>query len=308
MRSIFGDPSRPLVGGETEDFFRGCFRFNLSSSLLGTCTSEHEKVSYHEGGLSHPGAQNLAILASYLVDGSKQGDFLSNKDWQKFRNAISPVVREKPAYKESEKKVASKESSVIDFLKFAVATPERDKTLTEFNDKWPQKHSGTRDPALTDLWRATRQEASAELGRVLDQLQKDVDDVGEEWTKSMPKVAKFKGNGFHIMVASLHQKFSGIEPVASKHEMTARWISETKEAFGHWRLLRASCLYNKCPNSKMCWYLAGQDLCWIKINATGPSRAVLQELYNAYRPDKKTVMRLVGQEDDEDDTEEVADE
>jgi hypothetical protein len=308
MRSIFGDPSRPPVGNETEDFFRGCFRFNLSSSLLGTCTSEHEKVSYHEGGLSHPGAQKLAILASYLVDSSKQGDFLSNKDWQNFRNAISPFVRDKPAYKESEKKIDSKESSVIDFLKFAVASPERDKTLTEFNEKWPQKYSGARDPALTAVWRATKQKASAELGRVLEQLQKDVDDVGNEWLKSMPKGAKFKGDGFHVTVASLHRKFSGIEPVASEHEMTARWISESEEAIGHWRLLRASCLYNKFPNWSMCWFLAGRDLCWIKINATGPSRAVLNELYNSYRPDKKIVMREVGQEDDEDDTEEVADE
>ena len=57
----------------------------------------------------------------------------------------------------------------------------------------------------------------------------------------------------------------------------------------------------------MCWYLAGQDLCWIKINATGPSRAVLNELYNSYRPDKKIVRRDVGQEDDEDDKEDPGD-
>jgi hypothetical protein len=110
------------------------------------------------------------------------------------------------------------------------------------------------------------------------------------------------------MVTSLHQKFSSIEPVPSEHEMTARWISETEEAFGHWRLLRASCLYNRFPNGKMCWFMAGQDLCRIKINATGPSRAVLLEIYKAYRPDKKTVKRLADQEDDEDDAEEVADE
>lgn len=307
MRTIFSDVSRPPVRTETEDFFRGCFRFNLHPSLLPTCTLEHEKVSYHEGSLSHHGAEKLAILAGHLVDSSKQGDFLSNKDWQRFRNAISPRVREKPAYKENEKSPVPKEGNVIDFLKFEVAVKERDKTLTEFHQKWPRKDPRVADPVLTTLWRTTKEKASANLATVLQQLQKDVDAVGEEWLQGTPKNAKFTDDGFNVLVARLHQKFSGIEPLQSEHEMSARWISETGETFCHWHLLRASCLYNKFAVRTMCWFLAGHDLCHIKIGATGPSRTMLLEIYKTYRPDRKTVKRLVDREEDEGDVEEIVD-
>jgi hypothetical protein len=307
LTTIFSDVSKPPFRHETEDFFRGCFRFNLYPSLIGTCTLEHEKVSYHESGLSGEGAKKLAALSSYLVDSSKNGYFLSNQDWQKFRNAISPFLREKPAYKEDEKMPVPKDSNVIDFLKFRVAEPQKDKTLTEFHSKWPRMHTRYSDPALTAIWRTTKQKASPDLARVLQQLETEIKAVSEEWRKGIPKDAKFKGNSFELLVARLHQKFSGIEPLQSEHEMSARWISETGEASCHWNLLRASCLYSRFPSWKMCWFLAGQDLCRIKITATGLSRAVLLDLYKTYRPDKKIVRRLANEEDDQDDAEEVVD-
>jgi hypothetical protein len=51
----------------------------------------------------------------------------------------------------------------------------------------------------------------------------------------------------------------------------------------------------------MCWFLAGQDLCRIKVDATGPSRTVLLEIWKTYRPDGKTVKRIVELEEDESD-------
>ena len=284
---------------ETEDFFGSCFRFNLYPSLLGTCTLEHEKLSYHEGDLSHPGAKKFATLCGYLVDSSKQGYFLSNQDWQKIRNEFSPIPRNDPAYKEKESKIRPKETSVIDFLKFRVATVEKDKTLAEFHRRWPRKNSHVSDPVLTFLWRKTKQTASPDLAKVLSQLHADVEAIGEEWLKGMPKDLKFENDGFNRMVTPLHQKFSVIQPLNGNHELSTRWHGEEGEASCHWHLLRASCLYDKFPARKMSWFLAGQDLCRIKLNATGPSRAVLLELYKTYRPDKKTVKRLAEQEEEE---------
>jgi hypothetical protein len=299
MSTIFSNISNGLSHNETENFFRGCFRFNLYPSLLGTCTLEHEKVSYHEGSLSHGGAKKLATLSSYLVDSSKQGYFLSNQDWQKIRNEISPLVRHTPAYKEKENTPNPKESNVIDFLKFRIAASEKDKTLTQFHRKWPRKDSRESDPMLTHLWRTMKERASPDLAKVLRRLQEDVEAIGKQWLKGMPTDLKFQGDGFNRMVTPLHQIFSLIQPLNGDHELSARWTGEIGEASCHWHLLRASCLYDRFPGRKMCWFLAGQDLCRIKVNATGPSRAVLLELYKTYRPDKKTVKRIAEREGDE---------
>jgi hypothetical protein len=299
MSTIFSDISRQPSRNEIEDFFRGCFRFNLYPSLLGTCTLEHEKVSYDEGNLSHDGAKKLATLSSYLVDSSKQGYFLSNQDWQKIRKEISSLPRKTPAYKEKEDTPVPKESNIIDFLKFRIAASEKDKTLAEFHRKWPRKNSRVSDPMLTSLWRTTKQRASPDLAKVLARLQEDIKAIGDEWLKGLPRDFKFKNDGFNRMVAPLHQKFSIIQPLNGDHELSPRWIAEMGEASCHWHLLRASCLHDMFPGRRMCWSLAGQDLCRIKVNATGPSRTVLLEIYKTYRPDKKRIKAIVEQDEDE---------
>ena len=299
MSVIFNGVSENPSPNETENFFRGCFRFNLYPSLLGTCTLEHEKVSYHEGNLSHDGAKKLAALSSYLVDSSKQGYFLSNKNWQKLRNEISPFTRQTPAYKEKENDPRPKESSIIDFLKFRIACSEKNRILTDFHRRWPRKNSYDSDPMLTSLWRTTQQKASPKLADVLKQLREDVVAIGEEWLKGMPKGRKFEEDGFNRIVTSLYQKFSMVQPLDGDHELSTRWIGETGIAYCHWHLLRASCMYDRFPQRTMCWFLAGQDLCQIKVNATGPSRAVLLEIYKTYRPDRKAVRRIAEQDEDE---------
>ena len=299
MSTIFSDVSKRPSGSEVEAFFRGCFHFNLYPPLLGTCTFEHEKVSYDEGDLSHYGAKKLATLSSYLVDSSKQGYFLSNQDWQKIRNEISPHKRKTPAYKETENEHNPKKSNIIDFLKFWVATVEKNKTLAEFHKRWPPKNSHVSDPILTSLWRRTKQTASPDLIKVLNQLQAELEGIGGEWVRGMPKDLKFQNDGFNRMVTPLHQKFSMIQPLNGDHELSARWTAEAGEASCHWHLLRASCLHDKFPGRKMCWFLAGQDLCRIKFNATGFSRTVLLEIWKTYRPDRKVVKRIAEQVEEE---------
>jgi hypothetical protein len=51
----------------------------------------------------------------------------------------------------------------------------------------------------------------------------------------------------------------------------------------------------------MCWFLAGQDLCRIKVDATGLIRILLLEIWKIYRPDGKTVKRIVEPEEEESD-------
>jgi hypothetical protein len=217
-------------------------------------------VSYHEGSLSHDGAKKLAALSSYLVDSSKQGYFLSNQDWQKIRNEISPRVRKTPAYKEKENEPDPKDSSIIDFLKFRIATSEKGKTMTDFHRRWPRKSSHVSDPVLTSLWRTTKQNASPDLAKVLTQLAKDVEAIGEEWLKGMPRDLKFENDGFNRMVTLLHQKFSILQPLDGEHELSAKFTGGIGEISSHWQLLRASCLYDRFPGRRMCWFIAGQEI------------------------------------------------
>ena len=283
---------------ESEEFLIGCFEFNLHPSFLGLCTLEHEKVSYYNASLSCPEAIKLATLASYLVDSGKQGYFLSSQAWRRVLGEVSPQQRLMPAYKNEESNYHRRESNIIDFLKFWVAIPEREKIFAEFHGRWPSNNNRREaDPALEMPWMELKRSASPALKEVLLSLEKEVRSVREEWLKSMPKDLEFLDHAFDRLVESLCSQFRSIMPRGGDNELAARWRGDGSAQFSHWALIRASCLYHKYPASKMCWFLAGEELCRIKIGTTGPSREVLMDMLKIYRPDRKVLKRIFKEEE-----------
>ncbi|EXJ93869.1 hypothetical protein A1O1_02262 [Capronia coronata CBS 617.96] len=111
-------------------FLRGCISFNARPSLMGVCSSEHEKLVYslsqrRDGGkLSDEGAIMLAALAGYLVDSNKQGWKLTREAFYSLRRNASGRNRlPEPGFKNdtAPRKISGTFANIIDYLKFEVA-------------------------------------------------------------------------------------------------------------------------------------------------------------------------------------------
>jgi RNA dependent RNA polymerase len=276
-------------------FLANCFEFNLHPSYLGQCTLEHEKVVYFVGDLSAPNAVMLAALSGYLVDSAKQGDLLSDAGWLKIRKQVSPQSRQKPAYKNAESSHHKRQSNIIDFLKFWQAVPEKDRILTQFHGQWPQQHSY--DSVLCQPWRWMKSHAkgltpSAELPPIINQLLQDVKEVVRKFREQQPKEENRVSGQFRQAIENFCHQFRTIEPSAGKHEFSSLWVSERGKRFGHWSLLRASCLYSHFNTTKLAWYFAGEELCQIRAQADSHGyRTVLNHIYPLLKCDSKTAKR-----------------
>lgn len=308
LSKIFRVNQNTPAASEADNFFRNCFTFNLTPSLLGTCSAEHEMVVYDNGSLSHPKAIKLATLAARLVDSNKQGYLLTERAWRELQAGISPQKRMPPAYKDEGYEYRKQEKNIIDFLKFWVARPEMDSTIATFHRLYPRETSREVDTALNGQWLKVQRQASESLKPVLSAIAKDVKNVMVEWGRSMcPDSESNDGSNFSQKVAKFCEDFRNIRPQQVQHEWSLRWADEEEEKFSHFRLLRASCLWVMSKGGKVAWNLAGEELCHLRIEATGERiRAIVFSLYNAYKLDKnfiKKIMRL--DEDDTDVDEEV---
>jgi RNA dependent RNA polymerase len=285
-------------------FLANCFEFNLHPSYLGPCTLEHEKVVYFDGDLSAPNAIMLATLSGYLVDSAKQGDLLSNDAWRKIRNKVSPQSRQKPAYKNDESSFHKCQSNIIDYLKFWQAVPERDRILTQFHNHWPQRN--VRDAALCQPWRSMKSYVeglapSAGLPPIINRLQQEVKNVVDKFREQQPKEGSRVSGQFRQAIEDSCLQFRSISPSSGNHEFSKLWVSEEGKRFGHWSLLRASCLYYQFNLGRLAWYIAGEELCQIKAQADSRGyRTVLNHIYPLLKCDSKTAKRAQDRLDDVD--------
>ncbi len=305
VRDVFSrGTNRDQLASQIAGFFAGCFAFNLNPSYLGRCTLEHEKVVYFDGNLSAPYAINLATLAGYLVDSAKQGDLLPAAAWQKLRKQVSPRIREDPAYKNEKCENHKRESNIVDYLKFWQAVPEKHRILTQFHKNWPQKSSS--DKTLCQLWTSMQKfgkgrKPTGELSKVLHQLEKDVKQIADDWASRLPKDNNWAIGQFGQTIENLYDQFHAIKPSAANHEFSPLWGYERDQRFGHWALLRASCLYNNSTTAKMVWHIAGEELCHLKAQ-TAPTgyRVVLKDIYSVLKCDSKIAKRAQQRLDDVD--------
>lgn len=302
---FFQGTSREQLGSQIGEFLAGCFAFNLNTSYLGHCTLEHEKVVYFDGDLSAPSAIKLATLCGYLVDSAKQGDVLPTATWRKLLKEVSPRRRDDPAYKNEKCVRHKRKCNIIDYLKFWQAVPEKDRILTQFNRNWPQQSS--RDATLSHPWTSMRSFGkgkgfATELGQVLDQLEEDVKQVADDWGRQLPKKDEAWATGqFRQAIGNLCDQFRAIKPSKAINEFTRLWEYDQDKRNGPWSLLRASCLYTKFAAGKMAWYVAGEELCWIKAKgAETGSRLVLDKVYSVLKCDSKVAKRVQRRLDDRD--------
>ncbi|KAJ5198905.1 RNA-dependent RNA polymerase eukaryotic-type [Penicillium cf. griseofulvum] len=291
----------------TEDFLESVFAFNLNLSSLGRCTAEHEKLAYDES-IDYPKAKELACLLGYLVDGRKGGVHLSEHAWKVYRKTVSPMERELPAYRNTDRKC--KRENIVDFLKYKVAWSELRRILSGLNEAFPENDVQHQlDDDLLRPWieaeKASKSESehSQELKDALDEVRRSIDEQYKQWNQGH---SASNGDGFSAISRQAAQTAATLPPPhAGRHPLIHTWQNSRNE----WRWLVASYAYRRSPNSRFILHAFGETLCEIKASVS-PSRLVTNEVIACYRVNQKMVAHLTANElpgDESDDADEYED-
>lgn len=278
----------------TDEFLQSAFTFNLTTSNLGRCTVEHEKIAYDEL-IDSAKAKELACLLSHLVDGRKGGVHLSEQAWQQYRKKISPKAREVPAYKNAGRK--PKKTNIIDYLKFDVAREERHAVLKDLQRAFPKDDSVyDRDEDLIRRWNEAQREAEIEkqgesehgqLRTALNYAQREVERLYSQWISSISGE-----NSFSPLAREAAEEARKIPPPSlGDHPMIHMWRHSKDE----WLRLLASYTYRKHSHASFTIHAFGEILCQIKTSNL-PSRSVTNEILACYRVNHKAISQLTAKD------------
>ncbi|KAL1851117.1 hypothetical protein Plec18170_006441 [Paecilomyces lecythidis] len=302
-----------------DEFLERTFMFNLTTSNLGRCTVEHEKIVYEES-LDSPRAQELATLLSHLVDSRKAGLWLSEETWKRYRSKISPRERRRPAYKvpapdrwssndiiDYSDRVRWNANNIVDYLKFEIAKNEVGRVLKAVEDLYDRLDIQSRsDKDLERPWQTTvdraREENRAgqkELDGALKLIKSQVEDSYTRWRHDN----RFDdGRSFRAVTQAAGDVIRQIRPPAGDHSLLHTWRNSQYE----WQQLLASCAYARYPQSDFVYYAFGEMLCRIKTGHAS-ARLVTDTMYSCYKFSIKTSQQLASKLDDEDSDEEYED-
>lgn len=278
-----------------EEFWQRAFTFNLTLSNLGRCTVEHEKISYDES-IDSRNAKELACLLGYLVDGRKGGVHLSEQAWQQYRKRISPRARDHPAYRNPGRR--PKSSNIIDYLKFQVASQQRDTVLRQLEGQFPEAIARQRDEDLVRPWNeawhlAERdREEGGTLHTVLNDTLREFNDLKQQWSRSFSGVDNDSVREFTPMAREAAERAKAIPPPShGGHPLLHTWRHDP----GAWTAVLASCAYKRYPDASFVIHAFGETLCQIKAR-TVSARTVTNEILACYRLNQKAASQLTARE------------
>src|SRR5262249_32831059 len=146
------------------------------------------------------------------------------------------------------------------------------------------------DSHLIDPWlQAKRARTKDEAFRTaFERLERDIEEFWKWWTSQTFKIKSQErqielsgmnassssrrgpesdGISWKRIFEDAYERYCAIQPIGGDaHRYSALWEEEQEKGveMGHWPLLKASCLYQRSPTSKIQWILAGKQLCWIK--------------------------------------------
>ena len=293
-----------------DNFLRSAFDFTFRPSLIGVCTSYHEKVCYKQLSIGDPKAVEIAFLLGKLVDSAKAGITFTDEHWSAFRKERKlPRSLKPPAYKDKDGGKPKNPQHISDKLLFEVAEGVSKKALQDFSRDF--KDVPAYDPDLTKIWRDEEAEAPKYPGRkeLLANLKKDLAEIRDSW-KINASTRRRQSDGikalqdtlilsFNALVEKCRYDFLNIAPSESpgitKSELHSRWQHGhlEKNWHGHyWNLLKASALFAIYRgDSLFVWYTAGIELGEMKAKAKGMGtyRVVVNPIYETYKADRKLV-------------------
>ena len=310
-------------------FLTHAFDFNLRSSMLGRCTVFHEAMCYAKGNLNSPDAISIALLLGLLVDSAKQGYKFGEPDWNSFlKKQKLPTRYDKPAYKD--KGGLKPKDNLIDDLVFKVAPRFREDALSKFHKHF--QNSTTWDDDLIQLHNQEREEAISDksLDRALKDFMSAFDKIIDYWKRNarpeddndnfISRFAKRKernGPSYNDLVQECRKDFLSIPPcvdeiaLSQASSLVRRWAKEHCEGRpSHWNLVKASVAFHKYHQSNFIWYIAGVELGELKATANGRGtyHPVVNDVYTTLKPDIGLIDGMRKKDDEEDETQKVADE
>ncbi|BCR94783.1 RNA dependent RNA polymerase [Aspergillus luchuensis] len=274
-----------------DEFLQSSFTFNLTLSNLGRCTVEHEMIAYDEESIDSDKAKELACLLSHLVDGRKAGVHLSEQAWRQYRKKISPRARELPAYKNPRRR--PKKSNIIDYLRFEVATQERDKMLTKLEAEFPEEEASfSKDEDLTRPWRTIREKIKNEgqRGQLFAAAKGMRDKIRKLYIQWNTAISRSQ-DSFSPHALDAAGEARSIPPPEGDHPLILVW----QHCRDEWLRVLASYTYNEYPRASFVMHAFGEVLCQIK-SSTLPARSVTSEILSCYRVNQKVVAQLTAQD------------
>jgi hypothetical protein len=277
----------------TEDFLQSVFEFNLTTSSLGKCTVEHEKIAYDES-INSANAKELACLLSHLVDGRKGGVHLSEMAWQQYRKKISPMKRRPPAYRLPGR--IPKKDNIIDYLKFEIAETQREAILKQLNDTFPEDEGlDARDEDLLRPWQEAvtaaggRDRNARDLCIALSTIEQSVKELYGQWVTSFTNPNETET--FSPKAREVIDKLGALTPPSGSHWLIALWHNRPEE----WHCLLGSYLYQLRPNGTLSFHAFGEALCQLKARSQS-SRSITHDVLATYKVNQKMVARLTARE------------
>ena len=313
--------SRPLgvifPGGKVtpealNDYMSRCLDFNMVMTQLGSCTNEHQRLVYAKSlkerrfdALQDAGALLLAKLAGFLVDAPKQGYELSEENWTRIKiQARGQRDLPVPAFKKPETDVNEdfSRANIMDFLRFLVARPEKDRILRQWKGHMPQTSRWEAVLAqpfvdIQNLATECTKNGDASLQEIIDQLKINIDSIIQSWATGMSQ-SKKDINAYRQRVAAAYEQFTAIRPLASAQNQP--YFKMMLMAPGYWELIRASCYYCHSYDKKatLMWFMTGEELCQMKARSLGRARYMTAKMYSSTKMDTRAIKRRGEDADD----------
>jgi len=281
-----------------KQFFRRGFASAIQEELLGLCTNALSRYTYFEGSKVIDRQQILlARLCGILVDLPKQG----NRPTREAADMIYSLMNKypgKPGYKDLANADGNHPTGdpeswyILDRLILDVGKRKVAEKKQEFMNHLEVKARWT-DPHLTELWRGINGECTSAknkpLQRLLQRLDSDLQDVHNAWESAMRGTGR-AGN-FKAAVEPVLALFRSIRPAEEEAEQLRadsrirEWYDNADQLFSEWSLLKASKLFARCSITKLAWWMAMPELCYMKAMHTAsergplPPRIVCNDMY-----------------------------
>ncbi|KAJ5272501.1 RNA-directed RNA polymerase [Penicillium angulare] len=277
------------------DFLEKSFSFNLTTSSLGRCTVDHEKIVYDKS-IDCPEALELSCLLSHLVDGRKGGFYLTEETYQELGRKRGLRYLPWPAYREScnERRRRPKRTNIVDYIKFFVAESHSKTLLTEIESRYPANDSFKNlDQDLTRPYKEAQKCANDErssngnLYQALETITTCIKEVKKQWDTS-----KNDQTTYSLRAQHLSDTARSIDPPSnSLHSLVHTWQNSRVE----WHRLLASMAYRLWPSTPFVWLAFGDVLCDLKAE-TLPSRSITNVSMACYKVNQKFVSQLTATE------------
>lgn len=289
----------------TNIFLQKSLAFNMQQNMLGICTRFKEDVCYTQSLKDEYNTKEaiwLSTLLSCLVDRSKQGYSFMEDDWTHFKRTVVKFPTRRPLYKNEDGHFDRNAKHIIDRLMYTAHRTIKS-SIEDFHSRLPNPPHW--DPDLVTYYKWARKNAETEpLWKILlDDLDKDITALRDEWKRKWPRTQRSFREGeeskadFMPKVAQCYAIYQAILP-KTNNALTQSLLRDCFDVeVSDWAHLRASALfhsYNRMKGevSRFVWHMAGKQLsdlkCW---SCGGFPPAITPGMYAMLKPDPAYVKR-----------------